>query len=358
MNMGTPGSPEGVPHWANKVMLFNKLKAWQKTQQPFHVFFELGGDIFVENVLEDVTAVLQESPSCGYRPDILLERGDEPPVWIEIVHTSPPSAGKLEKAAARGIDVFEIHGQDRPIEMSVKNAHISCLSRPRLRQRRDRLIQIWCDLRRDFDIFRATLCKAMAGEPLDRPNPCVIGVFQDFRTFETQEDEARLAFQNPQMMIEKMKAEWALESHAPGPTVEVPLDGITIRVAEPTRHVQKYVVGAMYGRTVTKAEFLAIIACWRQWLTWCEEYAKGPKGLKGLPHPLREMYGELADVEVAVLSPNAIKDWDFVAAYSEGNLSLDKVRPDGKTDTFVVLDTDLMSEIPPCPLITGPELGR
>lgn len=43
MNMGTPGYPEGLEHWANKVMLFNKLKEWQKTQRPFNVFFELGG---------------------------------------------------------------------------------------------------------------------------------------------------------------------------------------------------------------------------------------------------------------------------------------------------------------------------
>ena len=72
MNMGTPGSPEGVPHWTNKAMLFNKLKEWQKTQRPFHLFFELGGDMRVVNILEDVTEVLQESPSGGYRPDILL----------------------------------------------------------------------------------------------------------------------------------------------------------------------------------------------------------------------------------------------------------------------------------------------
>ena len=353
MNMGTPGSPEGVPHWTNKAMLFNKLKKWQKTQRPFHVFFELGGDLFVENVLEDVTAVLQESPSGGYRPDILLERGDEPPVWIEIVHTSPPTAEKLEEAAARGIDVFEIHGKDRPIETSVKNAHISCRSSPRLRRRHDRLIQIWCDLRRDFDIFRATLRKARAGEPPDHPNTCGIGVFEDFRTFENKEDSMRSAFQNPQMMIEKMKAERALQSHAPSrPTVEVPFDGGTMLVAEPTRYVQKYVVGAMYGRTVTKAEFLAIIACWRLWLMWCEEAAKG------LPRPLLEMKDELDAVEVAVSCPNGITDWDFVSAYREGNLFLDKVRSDGKTDIFVTLDDDLMSEIPPCPLITGPALGR
>ena len=306
----------------------------------------------MENVLEDVTAVLQESPSCGYRPDILLERGDKPPVWIEIVHTSPPSAGKLAKAAALGIDVLEISGKGRPIAMSVQNAHISCRSRPRLRRRRDRLIQIWCDLRRDFDIFAATLRKARAGEPLDRPNPCVIGVVEDFRKFETAEAEARWVHENFQQWVSKMKAERALQSHAPRPTVEVPLDGITIRVAEPTRHVQKYVVGAMYGRTVTRAEFLAIIACWRLWLVWCEEVAKG------LPRPLREMEDELDAVEVAISFPNEIKDWDFVSAYREGNLSLDRLQHDGKTDTFVTLDDELMPEIPPCPLITGRELGR
>ena len=355
MNMGTPGSPEGLEHWTNKAMLFNQLKACQKAQRPYHVFFELGGDLFVENLLEAVTAVLQESPSCGYRPDILLERGDEPPVWIEIVHTSPPSAGKLEKAAASGIDVFEIHGKDRPIAMSVKNAHISCRSRPRLLRRRDRLIQIWCGLQRDFDIFRATLREAMAGEGElpDRPNTCVIGVVEDFRKFETAEAEARWVHENFQQWVSKMKAERALQSHAPPPTVEVPFGGGgTMRVAEPTRHVQKYVVGAMHGRQVTKDDFLAIIACWRLWLALCEKVAKG------LPRPLREMENELDAVEVAVSVPNGITDWDFVAAYREGNLSLDRLRPDGKADTFVVLDTDLMPEIPPCPLVTGPELGR
>ena len=348
MNMGTPGSPEGVPHWTNKAMLFNKLKEWQKTQRPFHLFFELGGDMRVVNILEDVTEVLQESPSGGYRPDILLERSDQPPIWIEIVHRSLPSAPKLAYAAAQGIDVFEIHGNDRPIYMAVRNAHISPRSRPRLRQRHDRLIQIWSDLRRDFDIFRTTLRKVMAGGELpDRPNTCVIGVVEDFRTFANQEDSMRFAFHNPQ----KMKREdeggkgLAVPCRPPRPTVEVPFAGGTMLVAEPTRYVQKYVVGAMYGRTVRKAEFLAIIACWRLWLMWCGEAAKG------LPHPLREMKDELDAVEVAVSFPNDIKDWDFVSAYREGNFSLGFVQH-GKTDTFVILDEELMPEIPPCPLIT------
>ena len=352
MNMGTPGYPEGVEHWTNKAELFNQLKVSQKTQRPYHVFFELGSDLFVENILEAVTAVLQESPSGGYRPDILLERGDEPPVWIEIVHTHPPEAEKLKAAAARGIDVFEIHGKDRPILMSVKSAHISGRSRPRLLRRRDRLIQIWGDLQRDFDIFRATILKAMAGELPDRPNTCVIGVIQDFRKFETAEAESQWIHENFREWVSKMEAERAQQPPDPRPTVEVPFGGGTMLVEEPTRHVQKYVAGAMYGRTVTKAEFLAIIACWEYWLTCCEKVTK-----RRLPRPLREMQDELAAVKVAVLFPNGIKDWDFVEAYREGNLSLENVRSDGKTDTFVVLDTDLMSEMPPCPLIalsTGP----
>ena len=96
-------------------------------------------------------------------------------------------------------------------------------------------------------------------------------------------------------------------------------------------------------------------------LSWQRDRPPG-RVMRGRPSQLRPQLrrgsDELAAVEVAVLFPNGIKDWDFVAAYREGNLFLDKVRHEGKTDTFVILDDDLMSEIPPCPLITGPELGR
>ncbi len=39
VNMGTPGHPEGVPHFSNKAMYYQKLEGYRKRQTGFWLFF-------------------------------------------------------------------------------------------------------------------------------------------------------------------------------------------------------------------------------------------------------------------------------------------------------------------------------
>ena len=419
MNMGTPMHPEGLPHWSNKAMFFNKLKEWQKRQKPFFVFFGeccgrcpgFNGGLFVENILQDVTAVSQEAWWGGYKPDILLERGNRSPVWVEITHTSAPSTNKLAYAARHGIDVFEIGGESRPVEASLRKAHIAPVNCSYRRRRQ--LIEVWNRMRRDFDRWES-LRNANAVGWHDRPAPGVIGVFEDFRTFEnrmrdndekSRESERRsqeirgqarrgelncvrcgrppcvsdegisLGFL-PRHMLDgsgcgqvpvcekcRLAGDWDLCDDCPqcrpvipqceetfsvftGPRVEVPLaGGGMMYVPEPERRLQKYVVGAMYGKSVRKEDLLAVVACWELWLDMLE----ANRG--GLPRVLLEFLAKLSRVVDEVQLCNNIADWTFVEAYKEGQVDLDRLARshDGKSDTFIKL-REFMHRVPPCPL--------
>lgn len=172
MNMGTPVNPEGVPHWSNTAMFAHKLEGRRHRQQGFWLFFRedcgrCDGGGFVENILADVTSVKREEAYGGFRPDVLLERGDKPPIWLEFTHTSPPSASKLAYCAGRGIDVFELDGSQRPLDSFVRKAHIS--PRNCREQQRRRLNELW---------------ERMAS--LDDP---VIGIREDFRSSTRQHRE-------------------------------------------------------------------------------------------------------------------------------------------------------------------------
>ena len=172
MNMGTPRQAEGVPHWSNKAMYAHKLEGHRKRQRGFWLFFKeycgrCKGGGFVENILSGVTSVRSEADYDGFRPDILLERGEESPIWLEITHTSPPSASKLAYCTDRGIDVFELEGGERPVDSAVRKAHISHRNcRQRLRQRL-------------FDLWQLI---ASLDDPL-------VGIKEDFRSPERQRRE-------------------------------------------------------------------------------------------------------------------------------------------------------------------------
>ena len=130
MNMGTPQSPEGVSHWSNVAMFAHRLEGRRRRQEGFWLFFReccglCAGGGMVENILADVTVVKREEWYGPFRPDILLERGDNAPVFLEFTHTSPPSERKLAYCATRGIDVFELDGSLQPICSSVLKAYIS-----------------------------------------------------------------------------------------------------------------------------------------------------------------------------------------------------------------------------------------
>ena len=171
-NMGTPGHPEGIPHWTNKTMYRQKLEQFRKLQKGFWLFFDkccgqCEGGSFVENILKDVTAVEQESDYGPYRPDIVLRRGTAPARIIEIVATSRPSQEKIDYFMAQGVDLFEIAGDRHHSESVVINVHIAP-SNCRKRQR-ERLDSLWQHL-----------------VSLDDPR---IGIREDFRSEERKARE-------------------------------------------------------------------------------------------------------------------------------------------------------------------------
>ena len=154
MNMGTPGSPESVEHWSNVAMFTKKWETYRQRQQGFWVAFMgccgqcAGGEgltVNFVNIQTDVTAVLREHADGHYRPDITLERGDKPPIWVEVTCTSPPSKQKLAYCAARRIDVYELDGDCRPVKNYVAKAHIAPRN-CRLKERQ-RLYALWGHLR-------------------------------------------------------------------------------------------------------------------------------------------------------------------------------------------------------------------
>lgn len=172
MNMGTPENPESVEHWSNTAMFAHKLESRRKRQQGFWLFFrgccgQCEDGAFVENILADVTAVKRETDFGGFRPDILLEKGDKPPIFLEFTRTSPPSAAKLAYCTANGIDLFQLDGSKRPVDSSLMNVHVS-LRNCRKRQRQ-RLLDLWIHM-----------------EGLDDP---VVGIKEDFRSPEQQRRE-------------------------------------------------------------------------------------------------------------------------------------------------------------------------
>ena len=170
--MGTPMHPEGVPHWSNKTMWRHKLELRRKRQQGFWIFFDTccgqcGDGGYVENILDGVTAVRMEAEYGGFSADILLERGDRLPMWLEFIHTSPPSESKLTYCATQGIDLIELDGSREPMNASVIRAHIApqnCRSRNRAR-----LYELWEHM-------------ASVEDP-------VVGIREDFRKPERQQSE-------------------------------------------------------------------------------------------------------------------------------------------------------------------------
>ena len=148
-NAGT--IPITSPHWSNQGMFFNKLENFRKKQKGFWLMFsqccgQCGGRGFLENILTDVTAVRQGGKSGDYTPDILPERWDKAPIWLEFTQPEPPSVQKLAYCAAHGIDVFESDGEQRPVDSVVIKAHIAprnCRDR-----KRKRLMNIWENMRR------------------------------------------------------------------------------------------------------------------------------------------------------------------------------------------------------------------
>lgn len=164
-NMGTPASPEGVPHWSIKTLLWHKLKralcapmrtygtplpsdfrnvtipekwkddtlftstiqhateridpmprfAYLACQETPHNQCE--GGFQLVNILEgmDGGRVELEKPFAGFIPDIsLYAKGKRSPhIVIEVVHTSRPSKAKLASMKRHNVEVYQVITSDK-----------------------------------------------------------------------------------------------------------------------------------------------------------------------------------------------------------------------------------------------------
>ena len=165
VNMGTPGHPEGVPHWSVKSMMAHKLRLAlnftpreyasllpnelrnvqvpEQLQDPllmqaldrikdrvvprpgysYVAYREMphdgcqGGTTLV-NVLAGLLGgeVRLEEPYAGYVPDIALYAKDAttPSCIIEVVDTSSPSEAKIATMQRKGIPVYSLRADNDP----------------------------------------------------------------------------------------------------------------------------------------------------------------------------------------------------------------------------------------------------
>ncbi len=406
MNMGTPEQPEGVQHWSNVAMFAQKLESRRKRQQGFWLFFrgccgQCEGGALVENVLVDVTAVKREANFGGFRPDILLERGDKPPIFLEFTHTSPPSVAKLAYCTANGIDLFELDGSKPPADSSLMKVHIS-LRNCRKRQRQ-RLLDLWKHI-----------------DSLDDP---VVGVKEDFRSpqrqrreweawdagFEAMRQEAvagtlrcircdrSLATEDSGFSVTHIDihkpddgcgqvpfcqecefrlrggwdgvypddvASWELEEDCPScqiilaeqakrieqlekgasrrRSVEMPESYGSRLVHEPERRQQSYIVG---NQTVSRGELLSVLYMFHYILAEIlKTYPKDPKAV---------MFREIVSGVVnTVQYTNNMYDWDWLEGIGEGYISEHDDPDNSKGDKHLWPKRwPGWQQLPPCPLL-------
>ena len=349
------------------------------------------GGGFLENILSNVTAVKREAEYGGFIPDVLLERGDSPPIWLEFTHTSPPSESKLAYCASRGIDVFELDGSQHPVDTVVIRAHIS-LRNCRNRQRQ-RLIELW---------------RQMA--VLEDPS---VGIREDFRSPERQRRErdefwaevsaTRQAVNDGTLLCTRCNEPFTSDGKSysasyiqiqdPGGSCgEIPfcrdcgfavaggwegeypddadfwrldeecvhcqpilaeymkqLDEAQSRrsvlmsepygsrlVVEPQRRRQEYIVGS---RTVSRGELQSVLMMFKFVL------------LKVLPpdQEARMMLKEVERIEKAVQYANNVTDWDWLEGIGESYVPKDDVPDDSIGDKFLY-PKRWWPELPPCPI--------
>ena len=145
---------EGIPHFANKAMMWKWLDTRLKTGRPLHIFYGHDGSRGMVNVLDGVSEAVLEgefgwASQAPYRADILLRRDDAPPTAIEVTHTSPPSFDKLQEAARLGIDVYEVEGGYPPFSdkgLKVLKAHIAPRNQNAHRQFTQRMIDLYASV--------------------------------------------------------------------------------------------------------------------------------------------------------------------------------------------------------------------
>ena len=398
MNMGTPGNPEGVAHWTNKSMYAQQLEGYRRRQLGFWLFYndccsQCEGGGFVENILVDVTAVKLEADYGPYRPDILLERGDKPPIWIEFTDTSHPSMAKLEFCERSGIDVFELDGSKRPIESNVLKAHISTHNCRRLG--RNRLVSLWDHMasleepvvgiqedfrsaerkRKDSEVFskkfddlkesitEGNVICARCSKPFiaddegfrvseivtHRPDgSCGQVFFCDKCDLSIRggwdgnfpEDAALWGLKEGCPTCEPLIAEETrLWESLPFPrSVEMPAPYGSRLVNEPQRRVQQYIVG---NRTVSRDELQSVLMMFQYVLV----------NLLPATSSLRMMGDHISLINRSILFANGVTDWDWLEGIGDSYVP-EYLAPDDHTGDRMFNPKLYWPEFPPaCPLM-------
>ena len=205
-NMGTRDSPEGVPHWSVKTLLWHKLnralvakprsyasplptefrnvsfpsefhdslldqaltRAMERLgHRPGYSFVaydeaphnECEGGYMLVNILGGLQGgrVLLETRFAGFIPDIALyaKDADMPSCIIEVVHTSSPSAVKLDAMKSRGVEVYRLNAYDKnPLTILKEPVLVQGLVTQRcgksLRKEISALAQAWTDAQWPF----------------------------------------------------------------------------------------------------------------------------------------------------------------------------------------------------------------
>ena len=372
-NMGSPGNPESVSHWANKAMYRQKLERFRKLQHGFWVFFnnccgKCEAGWYVENILKDVTRIEEEGNYGPYRPDILLWQDEKLSMIIEIVATSPPSLEKINYFLSRGIDIIEISGDRRPEDSASIDLHISP-SNCRKRQR-ERLNELWrhmfevedprIGVREDFRSDERKLREWQERERLwERINQGVISgelrcarcgagfehrknrtsfsqiwkhmredgtcgmvPFCDKCSFEVRSsweqdfpDDAKQwgASESCPKCEEYISQEFPTINEPPPPSLLMPGENYSRIVGPPKPRTQQYVVGE---RSVTKEELLAVAMRLKIGLQGAAE----DLGMAN-DRSVRRMIESLEDIIKAVLYPNNILEWNWLEGVGESYLT-------------------------------------
>ena len=355
----------------------------------------------MENVLVDVTVVKREANFGGFRPDILLERGDKPPIFLEFTHTSPPSVAKLAYCTANGIDLFELDGSKPPDDSSLMKVHIS-LRNCRKRQRQ-RLLDLWKHIdslddpvvgvkedfrspqrqRREWEAWDAEF-EAMGQEAVAGTLRCIRcdrslatgdsgfsvtyidihkpddgcgqvpfcqecefrlrggwdGVYpDDVASWGLEEDCSSCQI----ILAEQVKKmeEWEKKS-SQRRSVEMPESYGSRLVHEPERHQQSYIVG---NQTVSRGDLLSVLYMFHYILAEIlKTYPKDPKTV---------MFREIVSGVVnTVQYTNNMYDWDWLEGIGEGYISEHDAPDNSKGDKHLWPKRwPGWQQLPPCPLL-------
>ncbi len=234
-NMGTTGSPEGLPHYLTKHFMAQRLGKCLRDDIGFWFCFvekcdACEGGFVIENILDGVQRVEYETPFLGYQPDILLwgKSQEKPLRVVEVVATSEPSAGKRRMFKEQGVDLYIVRSRTAEQAQAVKQC-----------------IDSFYILPAESQVF----CRRKARMRLS----------ESLRRLEAQ-DDARLGVQSnepTQKELNDAQAKWAQwlketpEDERPaGPVYRLP----------PTRRSQTYWIGS---RMASRSDLLNLVQFFR-----------------------------------------------------------------------------------------------